>query len=37
LLESHEEQLCEVEADAGVLSDVDTPDALARLRAAPAV
>ena len=34
LLEAHEEQLCEVDADAGVLRDVDTPDALARLRAA---
>jgi len=37
LLESHEEQICEVEADAGVLRDIDTPDALARLRAATAL
>ncbi len=34
LLRLHEEQLCEIEADASVLRDVDTPDALARLRAA---
>jgi len=34
LLRAHEEQLCEVDADAAVLRDIDTPDALARLRAA---
>lgn len=33
LLRVHEEQLCEIEADETVLRDVDTPDALARLRA----
>ncbi len=33
LLERHEEQLCEVDAGAGVLRDIDTPDALAQLRA----
>jgi molybdenum cofactor cytidylyltransferase len=34
LLAEHEEQLCEIEADGGVLRDIDTPDALAQLRAA---
>ena len=34
LLAQHEDQLCEVEGDATVLRDVDTPEALARLRAA---
>ncbi len=33
LLAANEEQLCEIEANAGVLRDVDTPEALARLRA----
>jgi molybdenum cofactor cytidylyltransferase len=36
LLAAHEEQVCEVEADPGVLRDVDTPEALAQLRAAAA-
>ena len=36
LLAQHEEQVCEVDADAGVLRDVDTPEALAQLRAAGA-
>jgi molybdenum cofactor cytidylyltransferase len=34
LLRANEEQLCEIEADGSVLRDVDTPDALARLRTA---
>lgn len=33
LLAANEEQLCEIETGAGVLRDVDTPEALARLRA----
>ena len=33
LLATNEEQLCEIETSAGVLRDVDTPEALARLRA----
>jgi molybdenum cofactor cytidylyltransferase len=33
ILPGHEELVCEVEADAGVLRDIDTPEALAALRA----
>jgi molybdenum cofactor cytidylyltransferase len=33
LLDAHEEQLCEIDADSGVLRDIDTPEALAALRA----
>ena len=33
LLAANEEQLCEIETGAGILRDVDTPEALARLRA----
>ena len=33
LLFKHQEQLCEIESDAGVLRDIDTPEALAALRA----
>jgi molybdenum cofactor cytidylyltransferase len=36
LFSLHEEQLCEVEAEESVLRDIDTPDALAQLRAAGA-
>jgi molybdenum cofactor cytidylyltransferase len=32
LIGEHEEALCEVEADDSVLTDVDTPEALAALR-----
>jgi molybdenum cofactor cytidylyltransferase len=36
LLDAHEEQVCEIEAGAAVLRDIDTPEALAALRdAAP--
>lgn len=33
LLAANEDHICEIETDAAVLRDVDTPDALARLRA----
>jgi molybdenum cofactor cytidylyltransferase len=33
LLLRHQEQLCEIESDSGVLRDIDTPEALAALRA----
>jgi molybdenum cofactor cytidylyltransferase len=33
LLDAHEELVCEIDADAGVLRDIDTPEALAALRA----
>ncbi len=33
LLDVHEELVCEIDADSGVLRDIDTPEALAALRA----
>jgi molybdenum cofactor cytidylyltransferase len=33
LLDLHEELVCEIDADSGVLRDIDTPEALAALRA----
>jgi molybdenum cofactor cytidylyltransferase len=33
LLAQHEEVVCEIDADAAVLRDIDTPEALAALRA----
>lgn len=33
LLDAHEELVCEIDADASVLRDIDTPEALAALRA----
>jgi molybdenum cofactor cytidylyltransferase len=36
LIATHEEAVCDIEADDAVLRDIDTPDALAALRSAPA-
>src|SRR5262245_56999791 len=37
LIATHEDAVCEIEADGTVLRDIDTPDALAALRASAAV
>ena len=37
LLNAHDDLVCEIEADGAVLRDIDTPDALERLRAGEAV
>jgi molybdenum cofactor cytidylyltransferase len=36
LIASHEDMVCDIEADGSVLRDIDTPDALAALRAGAA-